>query len=123
MLTESGKLESPNYPGNYLPNKECTWQIEVPLGFQVALKFQSFEIEYCNNCVCDYIEIRDGPDAQSALIGTYCGYKMPEDIKSTTNQLYVKFISDRYVNKAGFAATFMKGECEIERGVQIMIFA
>ena len=121
MLTESGKLESPNYPGDYQPNKECMWQIEVPLGFQVALKFQSFEIEYCNNCVCDYIEIRDGPDAQSALIGTYCGYKMPEDIKSTTNQLYVKFVSDSRLELAGFAATFMKGECKIEQGVPIII--
>ena len=110
MLTESGKLESPNYPGDYQPNKECMWQIEVPLGFQVALKFQSFEIENHDNCVYDYIEIRDGPDAQSALIGTYCGYKMPEDIKSTTSQLYVKFVSDGSVQKAGFAATFMKGE-------------
>ena len=109
MLTESGKLESPNSPGDYQPNKECTWQIEVPLGFQVALKFQSFEIENHDNCVYDYIEIRDGPDAQSALIGTYCGYKMPEDIKSTTSQLYVKFVSDGSVQKAGFAATFMKG--------------
>ena len=109
LLTESGKLESPNYPGDYQPNKECTWQIEVPLGFQVALKFQSFEIENHDNCVYDYIEIRDGPDAQSALIGTYCGYKMPEDIKSTTSQLYVKFVSDGSVQKAGFAATFMKG--------------
>ena len=81
----------------------------MPLGFQVALKFQSFEIENHDNCVYDYIEIRDGPDAQSALIGTYCGYKMPEDIKSTTSQLYVKFVSDGSVQKAGFAATFMKG--------------
>jgi tolkin protein len=60
--------------------------------------------------VYDYIEVRDGGSADSALIGTYCGYKMPEDIKSTGNQLYVKFVSDGSVQKAGFAATFMKGE-------------
>ena len=59
--------------------------------------------------------LRDGPDAQSALIGTYCGYKMPEDIKSTTSQLYVKFVSDGSVQKAGFAATFMKGEYQERR--------
>ena len=34
---------------------------------------------------------------------------MPDDIKSTGNQLYVKFVSDGSVQKAGFAATFMKG--------------
>ena len=35
---------------------------------------------------------------------------MPDDIKSTGNQLYVKFVSDGSVQKAGFAATFMKGK-------------
>ena len=34
---------------------------------------------------------------------------MPDDIKSTGNQLYVKFVSDGSVQKAGFAASFMKG--------------
>ena len=41
---ESGQLESPNYPEDYVPNKECIWVITVPIGFQVALKFQSFEV-------------------------------------------------------------------------------
>ena len=35
---------------------------------------------------------------------------MPDDIKSTGNQLYVKFVSDGSVQKAGFAASFMKGK-------------
>ena len=34
---------------------------------------------------------------------------MPEDIKSTGNQLWIKFVSDGSVQKAGFAASFMKG--------------
>ncbi len=41
---ESGQLESPNYPEDYVPNKECVWIITVTSGFQVALKFQSFEV-------------------------------------------------------------------------------
>ena len=41
---ENGKLESPNYPEDYQPKKECVWRITVPEGFQVALKFQSFEV-------------------------------------------------------------------------------
>ena len=46
---ESGQLESPNYPEDYQPNKECIWRVSVPVGFQVALKFQSFEVRsLCN---------------------------------------------------------------------------
>ena len=42
---ETGQLESPNYPEDYQPNKECVWRVTVPKGFQVALKFQSFEVK------------------------------------------------------------------------------
>ena len=44
LETESGQLASPNYPEDYHPNKECIWKISVPEGYQVALKFQSFEV-------------------------------------------------------------------------------
>jgi len=105
---ETGQLESPNFPEDYQPNKECIWKIQVPEDFQVALKFQSFEIENHDNCVYDYLEIRDGDTYGADLIGTFCGYKMPKDIKSTSNSLWIKFVSDGSVQKAGFSASFMK---------------
>ena len=106
---ESGHLESPNFPDDYQPNKECTWKITVPLDYQVALKFQSFEIENHDNCVYDYLEIRDGHESTSPIIGVYCGYTVPEDIKSTGNKMWIKFVSDNSVQKAGFSAIFMNG--------------
>lgn len=68
------------------------------------------QIETHDKCVYDYLEIRDGHEKTSPEIGRYCGYKIPEDIKSTGNKLYVKFVSDGSVQKAGFAATFVKGK-------------
>ncbi|XP_024877465.1 tolloid-like protein 2 isoform X4 [Temnothorax curvispinosus] len=103
-----GHLESPNYPEEYQSSKECVWKLSVPQDYQVALKFQSFEIENHDSCVYDYVEVRDGHNNDSPLIGVYCGYKIPPDIKSTGNKLLVKFISDGSVQKAGFSATFMK---------------
>ncbi|CAL1683040.1 unnamed protein product [Lasius platythorax] len=103
-----GHLESPNYPEEYQSSKECVWKLSVPQDYQVALKFQSFEIENHDNCVYDYVEVRDGHNNDSPLIGVYCGYKIPPDIKSTGNKLLVKFVSDGSVQKAGFSATFMK---------------
>lgn len=108
-VEDTGHLESPNYPDGYQSSKECVWKLSVPQNFQVALKFQSFEIENHDNCVYDYVEVRDGHNADSPLIGVYCGYKIPPDIKSTGNKLLVKFVSDGSVQKAGFSATFMKG--------------
>ncbi|XP_011344122.1 tolloid-like protein 2 isoform X3 [Ooceraea biroi] len=107
-LDSIGHLESPNYPEEYQSSKECVWRLSVPQDYQVALKFESFEIENHDNCVYDYVEVRDGHNDDSPLIGVYCGYKIPPDIKSTGNRLLVKFVSDASVQKAGFSATFMK---------------
>ncbi|XP_015588432.1 tolloid-like protein 2 isoform X3 [Cephus cinctus] len=114
-LNGVGHLESPNYPEEYQSSKECVWKLTVPQDYQVALKFQSFEIENHDNCVYDYVEVRDGHNADSPLIGVYCGYKIPPDIKSAGNKLLVKFVSDGSVQKAGFSATFMKefDECAL----------
>ncbi|XP_037806312.1 dorsal-ventral patterning protein tolloid [Lucilia sericata] len=111
-----GRLESPNYPLDYLPNKECVWKITVPKGYQVALKFQSFEVENHDSCVYDFVEVRDGPTQESPLIGVFCGYKPPPNMKSTGDTMYVKFVSDTSVQKPGFSATFMKevDECETQ---------
>ncbi|XP_055525021.1 tolloid-like protein 1 [Wyeomyia smithii] len=114
-LESGGRLESPNYPMDYLPNKECIWKITVPKDYQVALKFQSFEVENHDNCVYDYVEVRDGDSADSRVIGVFCGYKIPPDMRSTTNKMFVKFVSDGSVQKAGFSATFMKEVDECER--------
>ncbi|KAL3876182.1 hypothetical protein ACJMK2_034053 [Sinanodonta woodiana] len=113
---EQGQLTSPNYPDDYKPNKECVWKITVPKDYSVAVKFQSFEIENHDNCVYDYLEVRDGHEESSPLIGKFCGYKIPDDIKCTGNKLYVKFVSDGSVQKAGFAASFVKeyDECAMD---------
>ncbi|XP_061421245.1 bone morphogenetic protein 1-like [Lethenteron reissneri] len=105
---ENGQIQSPNYPDDYRPSKECVWKISVTEGFIVGLTFQAFEIEKHDNCAYDYLEIRDGDNDSSQLIGRYCGYEKPDDIKSSSNKLWMKFVSDSSVNKAGFAANFFK---------------
>ncbi|XP_058836590.1 protein tolkin-like [Topomyia yanbarensis] len=114
-LEVGGRLESPNYPADYLPNKECIWRITVPKDYQVALKFQSFEVENHDNCAYDYVEVRDGHSPESREIGAFCGYKIPPDMRSSSNKMFVKFVSDGSVQKAGFLATIMKEVDECER--------
>ncbi|XP_032300134.1 tolloid-like protein 1 isoform X4 [Coturnix japonica] len=107
-----GQIQSPNYPDDYRPMKECVWKITVSENYNVGLTFQAFEIERHDNCAYDYLEIRDGMNENSPLIGHFCGYDKPEDIRSTSNTLWMKFVSDGTVNKAGFAANFFKEEDE-----------
>lgn len=118
-VDSSGHLESPNYPDDYQPNKQCVWRLSVPQDYQVALKFHSFEVENHDTCSYDKVQVRDGDSMDSPLIGIFCGHKIPPDIRSTSNKLLVIFESDSSVQKAGFSATFMKefDECaSIEHG-------
>uniref|UniRef100_H2ZHT4 Metalloendopeptidase n=1 Tax=Ciona savignyi TaxID=51511 RepID=H2ZHT4_CIOSA len=132
----SGQIQSPNYPDDYRPGKECIWSVVVDEGFQVGLSFQAFkvrprylnagivvlitlvQVERHDTCAYDYLEVRDGPSADSELIGRFCGSDRPDDIEATGNTLWIKFVSDASVNKAGFAASFFKerDECADSNG-------
>ncbi|XP_078731465.1 dorsal-ventral patterning tolloid-like protein 1 [Lampetra fluviatilis] len=105
---DSGTIQSPNYPDDYRPSKECVWKIVVPQGHSVGLTFQSFEVERHDTCAYDFLEIRDGDSESSKLVGRYCGYDRPSDVRSSSNKLWMKFVSDGTINKAGFSASFFK---------------
>uniref|UniRef100_A0A8C7JZQ8 Metalloendopeptidase n=1 Tax=Oncorhynchus kisutch TaxID=8019 RepID=A0A8C7JZQ8_ONCKI len=115
ILKDQGQIQSPNYPDDYRPSKDCVWRITVSEGYNVGLSFQAFEIERHDSCAYDYLEVRDGPAESSPLIGRFCGYDRPEDVRSTSHNLWMKFVSDGTVNKAGFAANFFKEEDECSK--------
>ncbi|XP_053451573.1 LOW QUALITY PROTEIN: tolloid-like protein 1 [Nycticebus coucang] len=73
------------------------------------------KIESHDNCAYDYLEVRDGTSENSPLIGRFCGYDKPEDVRSTSNILWMKFVSDGTMNKAGFAANFFEEEDKCAR--------
>lgn len=113
-LRYSGRLESPNYPSQYPSQMDCVWEISVLPGFQVALKFQSFEIEKHDQCSYDFIEIKDGVTKE--LLGRFCGFDVPHELTSLSNRMLVRFFTDGSVQKNGFSATFVKevDECALK---------
>lgn len=115
IIESEGHLESPNYPEEYQPNKECIWKITVPKSHQVALRFQAFDVENHDSCVYDYLEIRDGFMSDSKIMKVYCGHKVPPDVITSSNQMLVKFVSDGSVQKSGFSAIIMKEYDECSR--------
>ena len=72
-------------------------------------------------CNYDVIEIKDGRDSSSDLIGEFCGKTKPDEITSTTNQLYIRFKSDHSVNEVGFNATWKSIGKEICKKVSFNI--
>ena len=103
LTGESGEFKSPNFPGNYPSNAECTWTITVPEHQKVSLQFQSLDID----CAGDFIEIHDGSDGSARKIGHFCGTTDSTlQLNSTGNQMYVKLTTDGSNQQEGFEAKF-----------------
>ena len=47
------------YPGPYRNASDCTWEISVPVGFKVGLKFVDFDIGSEELCLTDYVKVED----------------------------------------------------------------
>ncbi|KAK1333590.1 hypothetical protein QTO34_005975 [Cnephaeus nilssonii] len=114
---DAGQIQSPNYPmttdlprnvfGGLRFQRDFTWGLPSRCLSLIHPWFS--QVERHDSCAYDYLEIRDGPTEESTLIGHFCGYEKPEDVKSSSNQMWMKFVSDGSINKAGFAANFFKG--------------
>uniref|UniRef100_A0A1I7X9P4 CUB domain protein n=1 Tax=Heterorhabditis bacteriophora TaxID=37862 RepID=A0A1I7X9P4_HETBA len=92
----SGVIHSPNWPNDYKNDEECIWDIQVPLGYHVQIKFTHFDIEPSEQCINDALIISQEHSSRAfAPIGDYyflfqdeeahppmCGIVVPKDIRS-----------------------------------------
>ncbi|XP_077300380.1 cubilin homolog [Arctopsyche grandis] len=99
----------------YQPNTDCHWLINGPPSEILHVTFNSFHVAPCenvnqtslrrNNCTCDFMEIRDGNGPTSPLIGRYCGHTLPNNITSSWNTLWIRFVTDGTIQSAGARLT------------------
>ncbi|PFX16561.1 Tolloid-like protein 2 [Stylophora pistillata] len=118
LTADSGDIQTPNFPLSYPDDIDCLWKIEVSHGsritltfeeFQeklVSLRFTHFDLEASGGCDYDYIEVYDGPGTDFPKLGKHCGDDLPSQIRSSTNELLVKFVTDQSVQHSGFAAAY-----------------
>ncbi|XP_049840768.1 cubilin-like [Schistocerca gregaria] len=113
ITAPSGQIHSPLYPNTYPMRKHCIWEIEQPLGKVIELNFVDFDLApslymWISVIVCEFdaLEIRDGHNKQSPLIGRYCDSAIPPTIISTYNHLWMEFTSDVYRQGHGFLANY-----------------
>uniref|UniRef100_A0A1A9WNS1 Metalloendopeptidase n=1 Tax=Glossina brevipalpis TaxID=37001 RepID=A0A1A9WNS1_9MUSC len=96
----------------HLTDKPYTWYIVAPEGYQVALKFEFFDLGN-NECDLDYLEIRNGNNSASRILAKICSE--PDNVVSTTNEMFLKFVSESSIDDLGFSAIFMVevDECKL----------
>ncbi|KAK2895025.1 hypothetical protein Q8A67_012254 [Cirrhinus molitorella] len=97
----SGSFTSPNFPSYYPPNTTCHWDIEVPVGKFIKLKFPKFMVSTGsqNSCPGDYVEIV----GKSKLCGQQPSNTM---VTVSSNKATVVFRSDSSQVDRGFNATY-----------------
>uniref|UniRef100_A0A3B5PSJ8 CUB domain-containing protein n=1 Tax=Xiphophorus maculatus TaxID=8083 RepID=A0A3B5PSJ8_XIPMA len=110
LSAPSGNISSPNFPGLYPYNIDCSWLIVVAEGSSVLLTFHHFELEYHTSCAYDYIKIYNGiSEDEGNLLGTFCGDISPPQFTSSWNVMSIIFHSDRHVAHRGFSVGYRKG--------------
>ncbi|KAK2147338.1 hypothetical protein LSH36_558g01028 [Paralvinella palmiformis] len=107
FLSSFGVLTSPNYPAMYPTSKTCEYIIMTRQGQQILLNVTDFSLESSSGCnEADYLEIRNGGTGSAPLIGQYCGTVIDHIIRSHSNRMYLKFVSDRSQSSRGFSISY-----------------
>ncbi|KAL6103774.1 nrp1 [Pungitius sinensis] len=100
-------LTSPGYPGAYPPSQQCAWVITAPEpGQKILINFNPhFDLED-RDCKYDYVEVYNGGDELSTMLGKFCGKIAPSPIISSGSELLIKFVSDYETHGAGFSVRY-----------------
>jgi cubilin len=104
LTRNTGEILSQNYPQNYSNVLIEQWVIEVkdPLMAKIHLFFKEFNTQ----SESDYLEIRNGADETSPLLGTHSGNSLPQQYLSTGKFLFLRFSTDLSYTSSGFSARY-----------------
>uniref|UniRef100_A0A3B5L191 Cubilin n=1 Tax=Xiphophorus couchianus TaxID=32473 RepID=A0A3B5L191_9TELE len=106
-LTASyGNINSPGYPGNYPPGRDCYWTVSVDPGLLITFAFGTLSIEQHPDCNYDFLEIRDGLLSEDPVLGKYCNTASPPPLQTTGPAAWIHFHSDFTVSDRGFHITY-----------------
>ncbi|XP_056290732.1 cubilin [Pseudoliparis swirei] len=106
-LTASyGNINSPGYPGNYPPSRDCYWTVTVAPGLLITFAFGTLSLEQHPDCSFDFLEIRDGVLTEDPVLGKYCRTESPPPVQSTGPAAWIHFHSDFSVSDRGFHITY-----------------
>lgn len=75
-------------------------------GMLIKLDFRDYFMMEGENCMYDYLEVRDGQHGFENLLGRYCGKNFPPEITSKSRYLWLRFHSDESIEDRGFRAVW-----------------
>ena len=67
--------------------------------------FDEFDLESQPECDYDHVDVYDGRNVSADRIGRFCGSQRPQEMITSGNEIFIKFESDKSVEKLGFRAS------------------
>nr|XP_006642554.2 PREDICTED: signal peptide, CUB and EGF-like domain-containing protein 2 isoform X3 [Lepisosteus oculatus] len=103
----TGYIESPNYPGNYPANIECTWTINPPPKRRILLVVPEIFLPIEDECG-DYLVMRKSPSSNSVTTYETCQtYERPIAFTSRSKRLWIQFKSNEGNSGKGFQVPYV----------------
>uniref|UniRef100_A0A8D3C0L4 Signal peptide, CUB and EGF-like domain-containing protein 3 n=1 Tax=Scophthalmus maximus TaxID=52904 RepID=A0A8D3C0L4_SCOMX len=103
----SGFIESPNYPGNYPANVECTWTINPPPKRRILIVVPEIFLPIEDECG-DYLVMRKSSLSNSVTTYETCQtYERPIAFTSRSKRLWIQFRSNEGNSGKGFQVPYV----------------
>lgn len=97
-----GQIQSPNYPDDYRPMKECVWKIAVSEDCYVGLIFQAFEVKSFRQPLWGTSSINDSAFKEARTMESVkkrkIAYKMQHQEQESFFFSFVPLIADIFKN-------------------------
>uniref|UniRef100_A0AAQ4PXW8 Signal peptide, CUB domain, EGF-like 2 n=1 Tax=Gasterosteus aculeatus aculeatus TaxID=481459 RepID=A0AAQ4PXW8_GASAC len=103
----TGFIESPNYPGNYPANVECTWTINPPPKRRILIVVPEIFLPIEDECG-DYLVMRKSSLSNSVTTYETCQtYERPIAFTSRSKRLWIQFRSNEGNSGKGFQVPYV----------------
>ncbi|XP_063696850.1 cubilin homolog [Culicoides brevitarsis] len=105
LTSYSGSFASPSWPLPYPANVECIWIVKASPGNSLSVTLRDIDIEESENCITEYLEIRENNGA-GQLLGVYCGTTIDQN-HTNINTYWIRFKSGQTPGSSkGFIADY-----------------
>jgi hypothetical protein len=90
---------------DYASNTNATWLID-PQTIEDSITSVTVEFTYFDVAAGDSVRIFDGGSTSDALLGSFSGNTLPDEVTSSSNKMLIQFVTDGSGTSSGWYAEF-----------------
>ncbi|OWF42694.1 Zinc metalloproteinase nas-13 [Mizuhopecten yessoensis] len=93
--------------GEYDNFMKCEYEIvTAETDLTISVSITRIDLEYTLSCMSDALLIFDGPNDNATFLGAHCGTVPPASVLSSSNKIFLKFLTDETTTGTGFTVLY-----------------